>query len=287
MILVPPTFAVSPLDMAWVTDPLDEITSLYSGTFVAWGTHMLWLIAGIVIILYAAKHGLTGGLFRFCLQYVPLVLLAANVLRYYDTPLPHTSLSVHQLFPSLATELGNTIDQARLSLMFGKVGLILSNMKQPGIGNMAALPVYWLVELFCWVIQALLFGAIAIGYVALGVGNLLGPLFIPWLVVPRVSFLFWNWLQFTMEYSFYKVVAAALSFIWSTTINTFIDRTVGLNYDLAHFAVIMPKMMVIMVAMTWSVLRVTALVADLFKGTSSGGSNMLTGIAAGAKGRPQ
>ena len=46
--------------------------------------------------------------------------------------------------------------------------------------------------------------------IALSIGLLLGPVFIPWLLVPQLSFLFWGWLRTVLVYSLYGAVAAAV-----------------------------------------------------------------------------
>ena len=51
---------------------------------------------------------------------------------------------------------------------------------------------------------------VAYGAVAAAVVGLLGPLFIPFLLVDKLSFLFWGWLRAFIGFSFYKVVAAAV-----------------------------------------------------------------------------
>jgi hypothetical protein len=47
------------------------------------------------------------------------------------------------------------------------------------------IPVAWSVEVCIWFLQAVCYGSIVLSYGALGVMNLLGPLFIPWLIVPE------------------------------------------------------------------------------------------------------
>ena len=46
--------------------------------------------------------------------------------------------------------------------------------------------------------------------VALGILTLLGPVFVPFLLVEQMSFLFWSWLKGLIQYSFQVVVAALL-----------------------------------------------------------------------------
>ena len=45
---------------------------------------------------------------------------------------------------------------------------------------------------------------------AAAVAGLIGPSFIPFLLVDKLSFLFWGWLRAFIGFSFYKVVAAAV-----------------------------------------------------------------------------
>src|SRR5438093_1384711 len=51
---------------------------------------------------------------------------------------------------------------------------------------------------------------VAYGALAAAVVGLLGPLFIPFLLVEKLSFLFWGWLRAFIGFNFYKVVAAAV-----------------------------------------------------------------------------
>lgn len=46
--------------------------------------------------------------------------------------------------------------------------------------------------------------------IALGIAILLGPVFIPWIIVPPLSFLFWGWFRTVINYSLYGAVAAAV-----------------------------------------------------------------------------
>lgn len=270
--------------MSWITDPLDELTSMGSGLFLGIGNDILWIFAVIALIWYTIKHGLYGGLMAFLVDFTGNLLIAATLLHYYSAPIPGVGLSFHQLFPAVAQDWSNTIDMARLDIFFDKVGAVMIGLREPTMLDWAMFPVYWLVELLMWIIQALLFGATSMGFVALGIGNMLGPIFIPFLIWPAMSHLFWNWIQYTLQYSFYRVAAAAVSFVFSTALNMFLDNTVHGDYSLAHWAIVMPKLIVLTVALTWSILRVTAFVSDLFKGTATAGSNLLGSIASSARG---
>ena len=63
--------------------------------------------------------------------------------------------------------------------------------------------------------EAVAFAVIAYGYVAAAVCVLLGPIFIPFFIVPKIDLLFWGWLKAFIGFSFYQVVAAAFIFVFS------------------------------------------------------------------------
>ena len=47
-------------------------------------------------------------------------------------------------------------------------------------------------------------------YLAMSITLLLGPIFIPWIVVPQLSFLFWGWFRTLLIYSLYGAVASTV-----------------------------------------------------------------------------
>jgi hypothetical protein len=112
----------------------------------------------------------------------------------------------------------------------------------------------------------------------------LGPIFIPWLIVPRLSWLFWNWIQFMLQYSFYRVVASALTFVWTTVMVKFFESAVQGDYSLAHFLIMLVPLGMLNIGMIFSVFRVTSFVSDLFKGTAAAGGGLAGSVAGAIRG---
>jgi type IV secretory pathway VirB6-like protein len=129
-----------------------------------------------------------------------------------------------------------------------------------------------------------LFAANILAFVFIGLGSLLGPLFIPWLVVPKLSWLFWNWVQFMLQYSFYRVVASALTYVWATVFINFIDSSVHGNYTLAHFLVLLVPLGVLNIGLLFSVVKIGSVVSDLFKGAAAAGSNFASTVVGAVSG---
>ena len=63
--------------------------------------------------------------------------------------------------------------------------------------------------------KALSLAVIAFGLIASAVCGLLGPIFVPFFIVPKLDWLFWGWLKaFIQYYSFIPVVAIAFLMIF-------------------------------------------------------------------------
>ena len=55
----------------------------------------------------------------------------------------------------------------------------------------------------------------------------MGPIFIPFFIVPKLEWLFWGWLKCFMQYAFYQVIAAATMFVMGNlVINVLTQRPV-------------------------------------------------------------
>src|SRR5207302_6212659 len=71
--------------------------------------------------------------------------------------------------------------------------------------------------------QASVFGVISFGYIAAAIAVMLGPVFIPFFIVPGMEWLFWGWLKSLIQYAFYPVVANAYLFVFGNVLIHFLD----------------------------------------------------------------
>ena len=69
---------------------------------------------------------------------------------------------------------------------------------------------------------ALLF-VVSFGMIASAVCALLGPLFVPFFIVPTLEWLFWNWLKAFVQYSFMPVVANAFIFVFERFLSRYLQ----------------------------------------------------------------
>ena len=57
-------------------------------------------------------------------------------------------------------------------------------------------------------------GGVAFGLIASAVCALVGPIFVPFFIVPKLDWLFWSWLKAFIQYSFIPVVAFAFLMVF-------------------------------------------------------------------------
>lgn len=275
------------LDISTVQTTLDGIYGQYAGLLIADGQVLLISLSGILLVCYGVKHGITGGVAWFLVHYGFRILIAGNLLAYYNVP---TSIlggySVSGFFPAVAEYYANLIGNAATAdLMYNKIGLILHSVSQQKVGmaDFAMIPVSWITQLLMWFLEAVTWGSTAIALVMTGILRILGPLFIPWMIFDAVNWLFWNWMKSLMQYSFFRVVAALVVLVVSGTMNHFIDQSLHGDYSLAHLAVLLPQLVVVTAFSMVLALRSPQIVADLFQGGASAASNAWGSIANAAK----
>src|SRR5207245_3341244 len=111
------------------------------------------------------------------------------------------------------------------------------------------------------------FAVIAFGYVAAAIAVLLGPVFIPFFIVPKLEWLFWGWLRALIQYAFYPVVANAYLFVFGNLLIHFVDSHPP-PYDGATVAVLFFPLVMLLIAFTYGILKIPSLVNSLFTGRS-------------------
>jgi hypothetical protein len=277
--------------ISYVTSAVDSLVTMGSPLFLTTGNELLTAIAIIMLVIYGLKWATHSASrhhpefdFPGVIHFFALFLIAEAMLRYYNVPLPWTDSSFHQILPDTARQLAATIDLTSLNTLMDRIWDIIGHTEQPGITNPIMLVIYFSLLIDMVLIQGILFAVTVLGFIAVGIGSVLGPLFIPWLIVPRLSWLFWNWVQFMLQYSFYRVVASALIYVWSTVIVKFLDSSVQGDYSLAHFLIMLVPLGMLNIGMIFSVFRVTSFVSDLFKGTAAAGGGLAGSVAGAIRG---
>src|SRR5215831_8564009 len=116
---------------------------------------------------------------------------------------------------------------------------------------------------------------ISFGYVAAAVCVLLGPILIPFFIVPKMEWVFWGWLRALLQYSFYPVVANAYVYVFGSMLINFVDKA-GTDFSGPRVAVLFVPFLFLLFAFTFGLLKVPSLVNSIFSGKS--GESVVPGL---------
>lgn len=269
-----------------------DFVALYSqnaDAFLTLGLNLFRAFATILIVwagVKAALNAASGGLGFDFSKFVDLLLVITfgyAIVRYYATPIPGIGISFYHLITDqafiLADQIGN---QAQSDLILKLDSLITSASSWTLITFPASLPLLLLIVCVLALLELVIFAVIAFGYIAVGVLVLIGPVFIPFLIVPRLDFLFWGWLKAFFQYAFYPVIANAVIYVIAKLMLELLNQYTATSFT--DYAIALGKLPFLLVAIgagIYGVLKIPTLVNHVFSGSSGeGGGGMIQTAAA-------
>jgi len=271
----------------WITQGCDALTATASPSVDALGLHICIALATIMLVWFgvqealASAHGGPGFNMGKFLNFFMLITFAYVMVRFYDSAIPGIGYSLRGFInggaQNLVTIIGNdsvttiqnTLDQAQ------KTG-------GPGIMKAVLNPYYALVYTIIQVLLAIFSAAVsaivAYGAVGLTVVGLLGPVFIPFLVVDKLDFLFWGWLRAFIGFCFYKVLAAAVLSILAHLLAQYYTTIVNFT-DPGSMIHSLPLLILLVGVNIYILFKVPVMTATIFTGSHGGhdgGMGLLT-----------
>lgn len=257
---------------------LTELMTQHAAMFESMGEHLFRSFAVILISWFGVKSALAsasgsqGPVFHFDRFAALLITIAFGfgMITFYSRPIPGIGASFYHLIIDQGLDLARQMDHAMVQEVWDRLGSLYWGMETPGLTltlNLLELIRYAVTILCIVAAQAAIFGVIAFGYVAAAVAVLLGPIFIPFFIVPHMEWLFWGWLKSLLQYAFYPVVAQAYVFVFGNLLIHFVDAHAP-PYDGAMVAVLFFPLVMLLLAFTYGVLKVPSLVNSLFTGRS-------------------
>ena len=187
-------------------------------------------LAAIMVVWYGTQMALAGrgvDLAGF-IEFVFGLVIPWGMLQFYAAAIPGLGLTTTDVLIGMGGWVQDTLVDDAGTTLWAALTEFLSRLweslggQQPGwwealtspveaaLKLVTALPL--VVILAMAMLLAAMFGAAQViwGYFGLSLALLLGPIFIPWLMVPQLSWLFWGWFKTVIMYSFYGAVAAAV-----------------------------------------------------------------------------
>jgi len=253
---------------------LSDLLTTHAGTFQALGSNLFRGFALILIVWFGAKSALSsaGGGAGFRFDYFAQLLLTIAfgfaMITYYAQPIPGFGVSFHGLITNEGLSLANQLNNGMVSDIFSRLDNIYFSLEVPVIAfDIVAVLHFILIVAMIIILEAAVFFVIAFGYIAAAIAILLGPVFIPFFIVPKMEWLFWGWLKAFLQYSFYPVVANAYLYVFGSMLVHLVDSHPP-PYDGAAIALLFVPLLFLLVSFTYGVVKIPSLVSSLFSGAS-------------------
>jgi type IV secretory pathway VirB6-like protein len=251
------------------------------GVFDRMGQNLFRAFATVLVVWYGIKAALAAGEhhggFHFS-NFVTLILVMSfgfAMMNYYDAPIPGFGRDFHHLITDEAASLSGQIGQANAQRIAEDTSYVLANLDAPAMTQPMAIFLYALLWMGAVVTEALALIVVAFGVVATALCILLGPVFIPFFIVPQLDWLFWGWLRAFIQYSFYQVVAAGVLYIVSQFTYGIIHAQITGLMSASDLIKISPVLLVAYLAAIYSIIKVPMLTSHIFSGTSGGSATAL------------
>jgi hypothetical protein len=271
----------------YITNGCDNLAATAGPLVAAIGIRMVLSLATIMMVWFglqealASAHGGVGFSMGRFLNFVMLMTFAYVMVKYYDSTIPGLSFSLRSLIKDGTNGIVATIGSDTTNNMLTSIDNILS---KGGAGMTVftapyALVVYVFVQVMLALLSALISAVLAYGAVGSAIVGVLGPIFIPFLVVKQLDFLFWGWFKAFLSFAFYKVVAAATMSILANIYMTYYTNIIDFTHPL-DVAKNFPLLILLVLVNLFILLKIPAMTASIFSG-HTGGHDAGTGIATG------
>lgn len=219
-----------PPEQAW-QQAIDQMMAAGSVPIAAAAMNLWAALAAIMVVWYGTQMALAGrgvDLAGF-VEFIFSLVLPWAMLQFYAAAVPGLGLTTTQVLTGMGGWVqGMLIDDAGTAFRAGITGFLgelwesltttqdrswweaLVNPLEGAIRVVSGLPVVVIIGLAMLASYGLGAAQVVWAYFALSLALLLGPIFIPWLMVPQLSWLFWGWFKTVLQYSFYSAVAAGI-----------------------------------------------------------------------------
>jgi hypothetical protein len=258
---------------AYIFEAINKILTQNSSFFESMGLDLFHSFALILISWLGVQSALSGaeggpglGLSRL-VSLIQELVLVYTMLAFYTVPIPGLGISFTHLILDQAQSMVTQLDQTSVQKIVETLNVVESNLPYPSPFEVLAIIRFFILMICILSAQAVTLYVVMFGYVATAVLVLLGPVFIPFKIVPKMDWLFWGWLRAFIQFAFYQVVASAYVFIFGDFLMQLLGAKNGplSSGDLAYLFV---PLVLTLVTFALGTIKVPALVFSLFSGRS-------------------
>jgi hypothetical protein len=187
------------------------------------------------------------------------------LIAFYEAPIPGIGVSFSNLITDQAHNFANILDARSLELTFDHLDELWQRFVQPDAWSILANLLYWLLLILVTLAKVVSLAVVAFGLIASAVCALVGPIFVPFFIVPKLDFLFWSWFKAFIQYSFIPVIAFAFLMVFERFVFQFLTTLPpGITED--QYMIYGLQAFVIIGVFVVGILLVPSLTSSIFSG---------------------
>ena len=262
--------------IAIIQQAISSLLTTYEPEFLRFG-YTLFIAFAVMLIVWQGIRMMFSGraLGDHMFDVAKLLLFISfgySLIAFYESPIPGIGISFSNLITDQTHQFANILDARSLELTFDHLDFLWQQFMQPDAWSILANLMYWLLLIVVTLAKVVSLAVVAFGLIASAVCALLGPIFVPFFIVPKLDFLFWSWFKAFLQYSFMPVVALAFLMIFERFIFQFLTTIPpGITEDL--YMIYGVQAFVIIGVFTVGILLVPSLTSSIFSGR--GGESVL------------
>ena len=252
-----------------IQQAITSLLTTYEPEFLHFGYSMFVAFATILIAWHGikmmlARESLGDHMFEFA-KLLLFISFGYALIAYYESPIPGIGVSFSNLITDQAHVFANILDARSLELVFDHLDTLWAQFVQPDAWSILANLLYWLLLIVVTVAKVLSLAIVAFGLIASAVCALLGPIFVPFFIVPKLDWLFWSWFKAFVQYSFMPVVAFAFLMIFERFIFQYLTTVPpGITED--YYLVYGLQALVVIGVFCLGIFLVPSLTSSIFSG---------------------
>jgi hypothetical protein len=203
-------------------------------------------------------------------EFAKLLLLISfgyAMIAFYATPIPGFGESFSSLITNEAITLARMISGQSVQDAQQTLNNLWNSLEQPDAWSIIANLLYWTMLLVIAVAQFALMFVISFSMIASAVCGLVGPIFVPFFIVPTLEWLFWGWLKAFIQYSFMLVIANAFIFVFEKFLSRYV-QTLPPGIRLEDQLLYGVSAVMVLITFAVGVLLVPSLTSSIFSGSS-------------------
>jgi hypothetical protein len=266
---MPPALGYDPIGT--VQQAITGLLAANEPQFLGIGNRMFLSFAAILLAWQGIQMMLAwrqSGEHMFSFAKLLLVIaFGYAMIAYYASPIPGLGSSFSNLITDQTAYLASILSARSIQDAQQSLNTLWNALAQPDAWSILANLIYWTMLVAIGLAQFALLFVVSFAMIASAICALVGPLFVPFFIVPTLEWLFWGWLKAFIQYSFTLVIANAFIFVFEHFLSQFLltlPPGLGFNEQLLYGV----HVVMILVTFTVGVLLVPSLTSSIFSGRS-------------------